>query len=91
MYVSDIAVPLGEAIFGKMSLNVFVGETKYGTVKLKISLSHLTDSFTLVHLSYFSVYHFQACEAVNQEFLDGGKCHGSYREKIIRFFSEQLK
>uniref|UniRef100_A0A672PAZ2 Nephrocystin-3 n=1 Tax=Sinocyclocheilus grahami TaxID=75366 RepID=A0A672PAZ2_SINGR len=35
--------------------------------------------------------HPQACEAVNQEFLDGGKCHGSYREKIIRFFSEQLK
>uniref|UniRef100_A0A672PFR0 Nephrocystin-3 n=1 Tax=Sinocyclocheilus grahami TaxID=75366 RepID=A0A672PFR0_SINGR len=34
--------------------------------------------------------HPQACEAVNQEFLDGGKCHGSYREKIIRFFSEQV-
>ncbi|KTG42551.1 hypothetical protein cypCar_00039777 [Cyprinus carpio] len=35
--------------------------------------------------------HQQACEAVNQEFLDGGKCRGSYSEKIIRFFSEQLK
>ncbi|XP_016345495.1 nephrocystin-3 [Sinocyclocheilus anshuiensis] len=35
--------------------------------------------------------HPQACEAVNQEFLDGGKCRGSYSEKIIRFFSEQLK
>ncbi|XP_016134058.1 nephrocystin-3-like [Sinocyclocheilus grahami] len=35
--------------------------------------------------------HPQACEAVNQEFLDGGKCRGSHSEKIIRFFSEQLK
>uniref|UniRef100_A0A673G6D4 Nephrocystin-3 n=1 Tax=Sinocyclocheilus rhinocerous TaxID=307959 RepID=A0A673G6D4_9TELE len=34
--------------------------------------------------------HPQACEAVNQEFLDGGKCRGSYSEKIIRFFSEQV-
>ncbi|XP_077100489.1 nephrocystin-3 [Siphateles boraxobius] len=35
--------------------------------------------------------HPQACEAVSQEFLDGGKCCGSYREKIIQFFSQQLE
>lgn len=42
-------------------------------------------------LACVTVYHFQACEAVNQKFLDGGKCRGSYREKIVWFFSEQLK
>ncbi|XP_022522676.1 nephrocystin-3 [Astyanax mexicanus] len=34
--------------------------------------------------------HLQACEAVMQEFLDGGRSCASYREKLIRYFSQQL-
>lgn len=34
--------------------------------------------------------HPQACEAVNQEFLDEGRHCGSYRETLIQFFSRQL-
>ncbi|KAI4880368.1 hypothetical protein NFI96_013983 [Prochilodus magdalenae] len=34
--------------------------------------------------------HLQACEAVLQEFLDGGRCCALYREKLIRYFSQQL-
>ncbi|XP_073719787.1 nephrocystin-3 [Misgurnus anguillicaudatus] len=34
--------------------------------------------------------HQQACEAVNQEFMDEGRHCGSYRETLIQFFSRQL-
>ncbi|XP_051970799.1 nephrocystin-3 isoform X1 [Xyrauchen texanus] len=34
--------------------------------------------------------HPQACEAVNQEFMDVGKCCGYYRNTLIQFFSQQL-
>ncbi|XP_066539574.1 nephrocystin-3 isoform X2 [Hoplias malabaricus] len=34
--------------------------------------------------------HLQACEAVMQEFLDGGRCCTLYREKLIHYFSQQL-
>ncbi|XP_062848041.1 nephrocystin-3 [Trichomycterus rosablanca] len=33
--------------------------------------------------------HLQACEAVMQEFLNGGRC-ASYRENLIQYFSQQL-
>ncbi|XP_036420581.1 nephrocystin-3 [Colossoma macropomum] len=34
--------------------------------------------------------HLQACEAVMQEFLDGGRYCALYREKLICYFSQQL-
>ncbi|XP_011487280.1 nephrocystin-3 isoform X1 [Oryzias latipes] len=34
--------------------------------------------------------HRQACEAVRMEFLDAGRSSASYREKLIRYFNQQL-
>lgn len=40
-------------------------------------------------LSHLCVW--QACEAVRLEFLSGGSSSASYREKLIHYFSQQLR
>ncbi|XP_058258883.1 nephrocystin-3 isoform X1 [Hemibagrus wyckioides] len=34
--------------------------------------------------------HLQACEAVMQEFFNGGRCCSLYREKLIQYFNQKL-
>lgn len=37
------------------------------------------------------LFSFQAWEAVRLEFLDGGSSSAAYREKLIHYFSQQLR
>lgn len=48
----------------------------------------LQSCVTTVLKLFFSL---QAWEAVRLEFLDGGSCSAAYRDKLIQYFSQQLR